>query len=299
MKLHIFIRRHKLITFFVLAFALSWLAWIPYVLSKQGLGVVPLDFPELLGTTQLLGVLPGAYLGPILSAFIVTAVAEGRPGLRRWTGRLLRWRVGWRWYVAVLLGVPVVLAVTTIPFTGAIAAPSATALAAYLPALVLQLLTTGLAEEPGWRDFALPHLQPRFGALRGTLVLGPLWGAWHLPLFLTEWGGWPHVQWETPLEFIAAATAFSFVMTWVFNRSGESLPVAMVLHTSVNNYFSVMWSDMFPGLGPQDTSRVLLVASAVVAVVIIALTRGRLGYRQEAIVTSTADGLRKVDSIAK
>jgi membrane protease YdiL (CAAX protease family) len=277
------IGRHRLTTFFVLAFGLSWLAWTPYVLSGNGLGVLPFRFPVVLGSTQLFAVLPGAYLGPILAAYVVTRVAEGRAGVRRWAGRLLKWRVNWRWYAGILLGVPLALTVTSLPFAGGWAnvhLPAVTVLVAYLPALVLQMVTTGLAEEPGWRDFALPHLQPRFGALRGTLILGPLWGAWHLPLFLTEWGGWPDVNWVLPVEFIAAAVVLSVIMTWVFNRTGESLPLAMLLHTSVNNFFSVAWPAMFPAIDPHlGSMHVQLIASTVIAAVLLIATRGRLGYR--------------------
>lgn len=277
--------RRRMTSFFVLAFGLSWLAWTPYVLSGNGLGLLPFRFPQLLGSSQLAGVLPGAYLGPILAAYLVTRLAEGPAGIRRWVGRLLKWRVNWRWYVGVLLGVPLALTVTSIPFAGGWAnvhLPAVPVLIAYLPALVFQMVTTGLAEEPGWRDFALPHLQPRFGALRGTLILGPLWGAWHLPLFLTEWGGGPHVDWRLPVEFIAAAVVLSVVMTWVFNRTGESLPLAMLLHTSVNNFFSLAWPGMFPTIDPQRGSiHVQLIASGVVAAVLLIATRGRLGYRRK------------------
>ncbi|WP_328608671.1 CPBP family intramembrane metalloprotease [Amycolatopsis sp. NBC_00345] len=276
------IGRRRLTSFFVLAFGLSWLAWTPYVLSGNGLGVLPFRFPVVLGTTQLFAVLPGAYLGPILAAYVVTRVAEGRAGVRRWAGRLLKWRVNWRWYAGILLGVPLALTVTSLPFAGGWAnvhLPAVTVLVAYLPALVLQMVTTGLAEEPGWRDFALPHLQPRFGALRGTLILGPLWGAWHLPLFLTEWGGWPDVDWVLPVEFIAAAVVLSVIMTWVFNRTGESLPLAMLLHTSVNNFFSVAWPAMFPAIDPHGAAHIQLIASTVIAAVLLIATRGRLGYR--------------------
>jgi membrane protease YdiL (CAAX protease family) len=188
------IRRRPLICYFVLANLLSWAAWTPYILSATGLGVLHVHFPSVLGSTQIVGVLPGAYLGPILSAFLVTAVADGRAGLRRWAGRLLKWRVSWRWYLSVLVGVPAVLTLTSLALTGGhVQAPPASALVAYLPILLLELVTTGVAEEPGWRDFALPRLQRRYGPLVGTLILGPLWGAWHLPLFLSEWAGWPHV----------------------------------------------------------------------------------------------------------
>jgi membrane protease YdiL (CAAX protease family) len=273
------VARRPLTWFFSLTFLLSWIAWIPYVLSEDGLGLLHFGFPVILGTTQLLGVLPGAYLGPILSAFVVTAVADGRGGLRQWTGRLTKWKVSWRWYVGVLLSVPAVLTLTTVAVTHHNpVTPSIAVLVAYLPGLILQMLTTGIAEEPGWRDFALPRLQRRFGALRGTLILGPLWSAWHLPLFLTQWGG-PHVTPLMPVEFICTCIAFSFVMTWVFNRTGESLPLAMLLHTSVNTFFSIAFSQMFPTLSQQDTTNAFLIGAVAVAVILLVATRGRLGYR--------------------
>jgi uncharacterized protein len=272
------IARHPLTSFFTLAFALSWFAWTPYVLSENGLGLEPFSFPVILGSTQLLGVLPGAYLGPILAAFIVTAVAEGRPGLRRWLGRFLRWRVSWRWYLAVLLGVPLALTVTSLPFSSEWQFPTASVLTMYAIGLVFQMLTTGLAEEPGWRDFALPHMQPKFGPLRATLILGVLWGAWHLPLFLTEWAG-PNVHWTTVVEFVISAVMISVTMTWVFNRTGESLPIAMILHSGINNFMSIAWLAMFPTANPHNGTHIVFVASTAVALIVLATTRGRLGYR--------------------
>lgn len=277
------IARRPLTAFFTLAFLLSWLAWLPYILSENGLGILHFTFPGGHVVSQLTGVLPGAYLGPILSAFLVTAAADGRAGLRRWTGRLVRFKVSWRWYLGVLVGVPAVLTITTVAVSGTNPVlPSVTVLVAYLPGLVLQLLTTGIAEEPGWRDFALPRLQRRFGPLVGTLILGPLWGLWHLPLFLTQWGNWPHVTAFTIVEFVGTCVAFSVVMTWVFNRTGESLPLAMLLHTGVNTFFSFAWSGMFPSLPAQDTTNAFLLASVVVALSVLVVTRGRLGYRREA-----------------
>ena len=278
------IGRHPMSWFFALSYLLSWVAWLPYVLSENGLGILHFGFPAIAGSTQLTGVLPGAYLGPILSAFLVTAVADGRAGLRQWTGRLARWNVNWRWYAVVLLSVPVGLTLTTVAVTDRNPVlPSVAVLVAYLPGLVLQLITTGLAEEPGWRDFALPRLQRRHGPLLGTLILGVLWGCWHLPLFLTEWGNWPHITWQTPVEFVATATAFSFVMTWVFNRTNESLPLAMLLHTSVNNFFSIAWSEMFPGTDREVATHAFLLGSTAAALILLVATRGRLGYREPAL----------------
>ncbi|TGN74796.1 CPBP family intramembrane metalloprotease [Streptomyces bauhiniae] len=268
------IRSHPLTAFFTLACALSWLGWLNYVLSNQGLGVIDTDYPAVLGTTQLLGVLPGAYLGPIGSALIVTAVTDGRAGLRAWAGRLFRWRVGARWYAVALLAVPAGLLVVGAVFAGGrIAAP--TLLGAYLPVLVLQLVTTGLAEEPGWRDFALSRLQQRYSPLKSAAILGPVWAVWHYPLFLTDWAE-GNRGWAGLLAFTVFCVSFNVVMSWMFNRTNESLPLSMLMHVSVNTFVSVLWPDLFPSLAGVAIP-VMSVGSVVAALAIIAVTRGRLG----------------------
>jgi membrane protease YdiL (CAAX protease family) len=269
--------------FFAVAFGLTWLGWLPYVLSGNGLGLLPWHFPELLGSSQTLGILPGAYLGPITAAFLITARTEGRDGLRRWSRRLIRWRVGARWYLIALLSVPIVAILATFALPGAaddVRFPSPTVFLAYLPMLALQMLTSGLAEEPGWRDFAQPRLQDRFGSMTGSLILGPLWGAWHLPLFLTDWAGWPDVNWLMPAEFVVSCVLLGIVLTWVFNATGGSLPMAMLVHANVNTVFSLLWPQIFPSLDVFRASlHALIIGSGIAAISLIVMTKGRLGYR--------------------
>ncbi|MDQ4115166.1 MAG: CPBP family intramembrane metalloprotease [Actinomycetota bacterium] len=276
-----FVRRHQLSTFFVLALAASWLAWTPYVLSNSGLGVWDLTFPGGMIGGQLLGMLPGAYLGPIGSAALVTGIVGGRAGLRAWVKGMWRWRASWRWYAGILIGVPVTIIIATQAVGGQMAAPSQAwlfVLVAYVPGLILQMITTGLAEEPGWRDFALPRLQRKVGPLGSAFVLGPIWALWHMPLFLTDWAGWPDVRWYAPLVFAAFCVTFGIVMTWVFNRTGQSLPLAMLLHTSVNNYASVASTELFPGVDADRFQLAVLLAAGIGAAIVIVATRGRLGY---------------------
>ena len=127
-------RRYPVTSFFTLAFGLSWFLWMPYILSDHGMGLEPdIHIPGGLVGGQLIGVLPGAYLGPLGAAFIVTSLTEGRAGLRHWAHRLVHWRVGWRWFLAVLLVVPAVIVVAplALPKTwGHMAAPSVIILAA-------------------------------------------------------------------------------------------------------------------------------------------------------------------------
>lgn len=273
------IHRHPLAAFFVLANAMSWVAWLPYVLSLNGLGIWDYRFPDILGSGQLAGVLPGAYLGPIVSALLITAVADGRDGLRRWVGRLWHWRVRWQWYAVTLLGVPAGMLLTGLAFSGGdIHAPSVIAISLYLPLLLFQMITTGLAEEPGWRDFALPRLQSRFGALRAAFILGPFWTLWHLPLFFTDWGGWPDADWSRPVSFAVFCIAFNIVMSWVFNRTGQSLPLSMMMHAGVNNFASVLWIEMFPAIEDAMALPVMAAGATIAAVVVLLATRGTLGY---------------------
>lgn len=274
------IKRYPLISFFVLANLLSWLAWIPYVLSNSGLGIWDYTFPEFLGTTQLLGVLPGAYLGPIFSAFLVTALSDGKDGMRAWVKRLMQWRVSWRWYLGAIIITPVILFVAGVVISGGnFQAPSLLVLVAYIPGLILQMVTTGLAEEPGWRDFALPRLQKRGGPKLAIFVLGPIWALWHLPLFFTEWGGWPDASVWRPITFVVFCLVFNIVMIWVFNRSGESLPIAILVHAGINNFATLVWGSVFPVDDPEAIQYGLLGAATVVAAILLVATRGKLGYK--------------------
>jgi len=273
---------HPLVSFFILANALSWIAWVPYVLSENGLGVWDFAFPNILGTSQILGMLPGAYLGPITSALIVTAITGGAAGLRRWGARLWKWRVRWHWYAIALVGVPAALVLTgAVASGGQVVAPSLMAIALYIPLLLFQMITTGLAEEPGWRDFALPRLQAKFGPMRSAFILGPLWALWHMPLFLTEWGGWPDAEWTGPVSFTVFCIGFNVVMAWIFNSTGQSLPLAMLAHVSVNNFVSVIWGEMFPSVSENLVMPAMAVGAVAAAVFVVVFTRGRLGYRPE------------------
>jgi hypothetical protein len=93
-----FMRRHPLRCYFFLAYALSWLGWLPLVLSQNGLGLLPFHLP-------FLAILGGA-LGPIGAGFLMAAITSGKTGVRQLLRRFLLWRVGVQWYFFALLGIP-------------------------------------------------------------------------------------------------------------------------------------------------------------------------------------------------
>lgn len=278
-----FVRSRPVSAFFLLACGMSWVAYVPYLLSESGFGVLTFRFPKVLGTEQLLGIVPGGYLGPLGSAVLVTRIVHGRDGLRVWLRGLLRWRFGWRWYAIALAGPPVLilagLAVLPGAWQGA-AWPSVSTIAVYLPFLIMQVLITGVAEEPGWRGFAQPRLQERFSPLAASAALGAVWAIWHWPLFFTEWsrgGVDPLIMFVVmPLSSIAT----SIVMSWLVNRTAGAVLIAMLWHAGGNSAVSILMHDVFPAAAHGHNLRVAtLIAYAVAALGVVVATRGRLGHR--------------------
>jgi CAAX protease family protein len=115
--------------------------------------------------------------------------------------------------------------------------------------------------------------------LVGTVILGPLWAWWHLPLFLTTWYRGDDAL-RAIVLYTLLAVAFSIIITWAFNRTGESLPVAMLIHASNNNTFSVLTPVLLPVVATSETVTVAsLIGYGTVAVALVVLTRGQLGYQ--------------------
>jgi membrane protease YdiL (CAAX protease family) len=149
-----FVKRHPLIAFFVLAYALTW-PLIPFV------SVSPLwGFP--------------AVFGPALAAIIVVAVADGRAGLQDLLGRMARWRVGARWYV-VALGLPAVLALAAAGLHTVLGAQTPVEFGG-LSVLNFVVFVLNVGEELGWRGYALPKLLAERSVLAASLSLGAVGG---------------------------------------------------------------------------------------------------------------------------
>lgn len=227
---------YSTVVFFILAFGLSWLVWGPALVAVRGLTAGQIN-PTL---TRLAGA-----FGPFLAALITSAVFDGGAGVGRMLRRFLIWRVGFGWYLFVLLW-PVALSLavigihallvgeqpdfTRLPFM-AFAPPDAPSPWIIVPFLLVQQLLFGSAmgEEIGWRGYALPRLQARTNsALLASVILGALWGLWHLPLALTPgdpiYGNFVWVS----LGIIASAVLY----TWVFNNTRGSLLLALLFHAS-------------------------------------------------------------------
>jgi uncharacterized protein len=244
------IRRYPLITFFVLAYALSWWPWILYSF-------------DLLPN-------PIVGFGPFLAALVVLALTEGKSGVGRLVRRMVRWRVGLRWYaVALLLPILVTLtaAALNVFLLGAQPTSSVAELggwSTFLQTFFLWLLIPGLSgtwEEPGFRGYALPRLQVGRSALLASLILGVLWAFWHLPFVATGEDIW--------VDAFLFPIIWSPVYAWLFNNASGSVLIVMLFHNMNNTFSSGFVGQMFSGADSVNQAWLRLALWCVVAIVVV------------------------------
>ena len=241
------VRRHPLISFFVLAYALSWWGWILYTINH--------DLP------------PVASFGPFLAALVMLAITHGKAGVLGLLKRMVRWRVGPAWYAAALgLPVAITLCATVLNVLLGAQAPSAAELGGWsglLPTFFILLLIPGFGgawEEPGWRGYALPQLQTGRSALFASLILGVLIAGWHLPLMVVG-----QVHYSDIVTIMGAVVVFN----WVFNNANGSVLIIMLMHATNNAISGTFISPMFSGADSVRLGWLLAAVWCAAAIVVV------------------------------
>lgn len=234
-----FARRHPLLTYFALTLLISWGG--VFLVVAFGPGRFPVTVEEF--RPYLAIGMPAMLAGPVLAGLLTTAFTDRRKGLRSLRSRLLRWRVGGRWYAIALLTPPLTVLAALLPLS----LVSADFLPAILTsddrsALLIIGITTGLAagifEEIGWTGFAAPKLAFRRNAVMSGLLLGGVWGLWHVVPWTVQNGtptGDLNLQTFLPnvVFFLAVLPVFRVLMIMVYART-ESGPVAMLMHAALS-----------------------------------------------------------------
>lgn len=221
-----FLRRHSLVLGILLMYLLTW----PIDLAKSG--VLPFRVPFALYVT--LG------YGFVFASLIMTWLTLGKAAVMSLLKRFLIWRVGVKWFLVALFLFPAmqfsavllnaVFTQTPIDFSTVFAhtifGPSATLPLYVLPFLVFDAITNG--EEIGWRGYVLPRLQAKHSALISSLIIGVIWGLWHLPKFLAP-GNTSPFGW-----FMVKIAVEAILFTWLYNNTKGSLLLATLFHAAGN-----------------------------------------------------------------
>lgn len=267
------LKKHPVLTYYILTFVISW-----------GAGLIVLGPDEILGIRQpshaqfLFAILAGI-AGPSVAGILLTGLIDGRTGLRDVRSRLFKWRVGARWYAVALLTGPLLasMALFTLSLTDSAFLPGLF-MSDHKASLVLIGIAVGLGagffEELGWTGFVVPRLRLRHGILTTGLIVGFLWGVWHLPLFSGR--GSPSGM---PLALYLSVLLFSFLppfrvlMVWLYART-ESLLLVIIMHAGLSATSLILQ----PPTGVEAVAYDLVFATAlwVVVAVVAAVNRGRL-----------------------
>jgi membrane protease YdiL (CAAX protease family) len=239
-SLRAFIKRHAVLTYYVLTFAISWGGiFLVMLIGHSGILATSDQFTRLLPFT-----IPALLGGPSIAGLLVTGLVSGRAGYRELWSRMRRWRVGAGWYAVALLLAPLVALVVPLALAriSPVFGPTLFTTSDKAPILVFGIvwgLLVGLCEELGWTGFAIPRLRRRYSMLSTGLIVGVLWGAWHL-LTNGVWGA-ARIAGEVPIVpflvancvlLIAGLVAYRVLMLWVYDHTKGSLLVAMLMHAS-------------------------------------------------------------------
>jgi membrane protease YdiL (CAAX protease family) len=217
----------SLLIFLIVTFAFSWLLLGLAALSANG--AIPLSLSGQVMITI-------ATLGPALGAISAAAYESGGPGVRGLLAQVGRWRVRPRWYFVALIG-PALIMLAGFLIWRALGGPRPPAPPVStwfsLPVLIIALLVPALFEEIGWRGFALPRFQSRYGWLPASLIIGAVWAIWHAPIWFIPDAGFGTL----PFPIFALFTlALSVLFTWLYNGAGGSVLLPALAHAAINAY---------------------------------------------------------------
>lgn len=269
------IQRHPLWGYGLLAYGISWLLLLGALAAIQ-FDLLPADSPMMGVANQV------AVFGPALAALIMIAFTQGRGGVGQWLRSLVQWRVGMHWYLFVLFGIPLISLLGESVLHGmrpfqALIEQWPILFTRYLPYVAIATVLTGLGEESGWRGFAQSRFQANYGPLLGTFLLGLLWSGWHLPNLFFQPGGL-----STFGLWFAATLVNAFVLAWVYNATNGSVLLVMLLHAAQNTTSRLVANLIGATDAVQFMNEYYSVSAltfGVVMLVVMLVTRGRLGYQ--------------------
>jgi membrane protease YdiL (CAAX protease family) len=282
-----FIKKHPLLSYLALVFAISWGGML--IAAGLGPGGIPAT-KEQVGALMPFMLL-ALFAGPSVAGILMTGLVYGREGFRNLLTRMTRWRVGVRWYALALLTAPLLVTATLLAFS--LSSPE------FLPGIFTsdekatlllfgigwRLVGGGLLEELGWTGFAVPTLlRQRHGVLATGLIVGVMWGVWHF--LVAFWAsGTPSGELSLSLYlsavlfYVGSLPAYRVLMVWVYEPTGESMLVAMLMHASFSAGMLILQPLGIASV-PSLIWNLVLAAALWVVVGAVAVANGRHLSRQ-------------------
>jgi uncharacterized protein len=260
-RIYLWVKAHPLITYFVLAYVISWSIVLPLIARAQGF--IDVHVPFALHYVN--------DYGPLLAAIITARIADGADGLRDLLRRMVLWRtaLGWVLLAAFLPLVVFAVAAGIVVLAMGKAPPNLGLLGKlpYLPYLgyggwIFWMLTVGIGEESGWRGYALPKLQGSMSALSATMIVTLFWVGWHLPRFF-YFDGFLTLGFSVLPTFALQELVFAILLAWLYNSARGSILAPALFHSGFNFFLASPASGGAMGLVIRESLIVLAIAVIV------------------------------------
>jgi len=227
--------------FFAMTYLLTWSCWVPAVAIYKSAQAHP---PAAAGALVLIGT-----FGPAIVALALIAYSGGRAGLTALLSHLLPSSAGPWWYVFAIMYMPAVKAAVALSHRFATGRWPVFGHEGPLVIAVAILASTPVqaGEEIGWRGYALPRLAARFGLGRASILVGIVWGVWHLPLFFLPGAD----KYGQPFPvYVLGVTAFSVAIAWLYGHTQGCLLLTMLMHSASNQTIGIISDILQPGQKP-------------------------------------------------
>jgi membrane protease YdiL (CAAX protease family) len=252
----------SIVPFILITFGIAWTILGLFIFMPEKMTGI---FGELTGDHPLFFL---SVYAPAIAAFVIILSKAGVSGLKLYLSRLLIWRSSPAWYAFLFLGIPLIFIAGSLLKGNLFTDPFPfSTVSAFLLATFFAMIK-GPVEEFGWRGLALPLLQRKLSPICAGLILGVIWGVWHLPAFLMS--GTQQSEWSFAPFFIGCV-ALSIIVTPLFNRSNGSILLTAFFHFMLMN-------PIFPDAQPYDTSIII-----VIAVIVVWVNRKTMFTREGAI----------------
>jgi membrane protease YdiL (CAAX protease family) len=240
----------SILPFLIITFIITWAVIGLYILMPERMTGL---FGELSGNHPLFFL---AVWAPAIAAISIVFIKSGFFGLKSFLSRILIWRVHFAWYLFLLIGMPVLFYLGAALNGSLFDNPFPLESLKTLPLIMLLSMIKGPIEEFGWRGFALPLMQRKFAPFWASIILGIIWGIWHIPAFLAS--GTQQSSWSF-MPFFLGTITISVVITALFNSSKGSLFITALFHFQLMN---PIWPDAMP----YDTYLLMVVAIIIVVI---------------------------------
>jgi membrane protease YdiL (CAAX protease family) len=270
-----FIRQHSVISYFILACAISWLCLLPIIGIDGFLGRTTLSDERM----PLLFIAMCA--GPTISGLLLIYVMDGKSGLKDLGVKLFKWKIKFRFYLIALFTAPILLLLSyfSLSLFSSKFIPTIFASDDVMMLIIGGIvggIAAGLCEEIGWTGFVTPQLRTKYSIITTGLLLGVVWGFWHFPLFMKE-----DPDGQIPLlillmgSLITHLPAFRILMTWVYDRT-RSLLIAVLMHMSFTASTLIFQAGINSGIDIILSNMTLTLLLYLAIIILNTLTKGHL-----------------------